>query len=100
MDPSPPATTWMTPFADLHLEILGGVMQVAKWVRTFAMIKGKHGDDAVLEVQRRYLENLKSTGRTDFLDYNKMAESFGTWLAPQQKLGRPTRRIAGKDFDA
>ncbi len=39
-------------------------------------------------------------GRQDFLDYNKMAESFGTWRAPQQKPGRPTRRIGGKDFDA
>ncbi|MHC4715434.1 MAG: hypothetical protein ACYS5V_00540 [Planctomycetota bacterium] len=93
--------TWITPFADLHLEVLGGKMQPKKWLRVFAEMKADHGEAQVLEVQRRYLENLKGTGRQEFLDYNKMAESFGTWVAPQQKPGRPTRRIdAGKDYDA
>lgn len=92
--------TWMTPFVDLHLEILGGAMRAGKWVRTFRPLFNEHGSIAVISVQRRYLENLKATGRQDFLDYGKMAESFGTWLAPLQKPGRPTRRIdQGKDYD-
>jgi DNA-binding MarR family transcriptional regulator len=105
--PAPPTagagengTTWMTPFMDLHLEILGGRMNAGKWVRTFRPLLNERGVIAVLSAQRTYLENLKAAGRQDFLDYNKMAESFGTWLAPQQKPGRPTRRIGGKDFDA
>ncbi len=104
--PAPPIVgagnghTWMTPFADLHLEILGGKMKAGKWVRTFRPLLDEHGEAAVLDAQRHYLENLRATGRQDFLDYNKMAESFGTWLAPQQRAGRPTRRIDGKDFDA
>ena len=89
----------MTPFADLHAEVLGGTMQSKKWLRVFAAMRAEHGEPEVLDVQRHYLENLRTTGRQDFLDYNKMAESFGTWLAPQQKPGRPTRRIGGKDFD-
>ena len=104
--PAPPTgdaagngATWMTPFTDLHLEILGGKMQAPKWARTFKQLETEHGLAAVLDVQRHYLENLAATGRQDFLDYHKMAESFGTWLAPQQKAGRPTRRIGGKDFD-
>jgi hypothetical protein len=105
--PAPPiagagenGTTWMTPFMDLHLEVLEGKMNGGRWVRVFRPLLDEHGEAEVLGVQRHYLENLKATGRGDFLDYNKMAESFGTWLAPQQKAGRPTRRIRGKDFDA
>ena len=105
--PAPPTgaaakngTTWMTPFTDLHVELLGGKMQAPKWARAFKRLETDHGLAAVLDVQRHYLENLVTTGRQDFLDYNKMAESFGTWLAPQHKAGRPTRRIGGKDFDA
>lgn len=93
--------TWMTPFMDLHLEILGGAMRAGKWVRTFRPLVDDHGEAEVLNVQRHYLENLRATSRQDFLDYNKMAESFGTWRAPQQKQGRPTRRLdQGKDYDA
>lgn len=93
----------MTPYIDLHLEVLGGAMQVPKWVRAFKRLAKdlQLRQDEILEAQRNYLENLKSTARQDFLDYNKMAESFGTWVAPKQKPGRPTRRLdAGKDFDA
>ncbi len=104
--PAPPTAgaagngaTWMTPYADLHLEILGGKMNAGRWVRTFRPLLDEHGEASVLGVQRHYLEHLKGTGRGDFLDYNKMAESFGTWRAPHQKPGRPTRRISGKDFD-
>jgi len=93
-------TTWATPFMDLHLEILGGKMNAGRWVRTFRPLLDEHGEAVVLDVQRHYLENLRATGRQDFLDYNKMAESFGTWRAPRRQPGRPTQRISGKDFDA
>lgn len=93
--------TWMTPFMDLHLQILEGKMNAGRWVRIFRPLLDEHGEAEVLNVQRHYLGNLKATGRGDFLDYNKMAESFGTWLAPVQKPGRPTRRLEpGKDYDA
>lgn len=106
--PAPPAAgagkngdTWMTPFMELHLEILGGAMRAGKWVRIFRPLVDDHGEAEVLNVQRHYLENLRATSRQDFLDYGKMAESFGTWLAPLQKAGRPTRRLdRGKDYDA
>lgn len=92
--------TWMTPFMNLHAEILGGRLNAGKWVRTFRPLLDEHGEAAVLDAQRHYLENLRATARQEFLDYNKMAESFGTWLGPQQRAGRPTRRIDGKDFNA
>lgn len=98
-DPPANGDTWLTPYMLLHREIMGGEMAAPKWARTFKAIETDHGQAAVLEVQRRYLENLTAGGRQEFLDYNKMAETFGTWLAPKVKPGRPTQRIDGKDFN-
>ena len=112
-DPTPPprsppnagagknGDTWMTPFIDLHYAILGGKMQVSKWVRTFRPLVDEHGEATVFKAQRHYLQNLRDTNRQDFLDYHKWAESFGTWLALPQQAGRPTRRVdQGKDYNA
>ncbi len=91
--------TWMTPYIDLHRAILGGSMQVSKWVRSFKSLEAEHGPAVVLVVQRNYLENLRSTGRQEFLNYHGMAEAFGTWVA-KGTAGRPTQNLTGKDYDA
>ncbi|KKM77985.1 hypothetical protein LCGC14_1364580, partial [marine sediment metagenome] len=76
LTPAPPGAgagkngdTWMTPFTDLHLEVLGGKMQAAKWVRIFKSLAFEQGYADALRAQRAYLTNLKASGRQDFLDY-------------------------------
>lgn len=92
--------TWMSPYMDLHRELMGGEMNPGKWVRTFKHMLVLATEEEILRHQRHYLQSLLDSGRTDFLNYARFAETFGRWALPAGPSGkpRPTAGTTGKDF--
>lgn len=116
--PSAPASgaaagreTWLTPYLQLHAEILGAASQApagpmaAVFRRLERAVSGLQPQASpeqvraiVLTHQRHYLENLISRGGAGFLSYQKFAATFGQWARkPATGAFRPTA-AGGKDY--
>lgn len=104
------STSWMAPIADVHLETMGGPLNCGRWARTFSDLRtfviAEHALANEPEVAmstivvhvRNYAQHMRDTGRAEFLDYNKMAASFGQWATPHRDPKRPTQNLEGKDY--
>lgn len=108
-----PAANWLGPIADAHLEIMGAPLNCARWAKTFSSLAAfvaTHYPVEVLGTEpdaisrkiaihvSHYAQHLIDTGRAEFLDYGKMAESFAQWAQPWRDPKRPTQHLKGKTY--
>jgi len=79
--PEKPKETWLTPFADVWREVLGGEIQFGHAAKILKPLVDRHGPEKVAAHLRNYL----SSTETQFLSLPKFSATFGKWNVPKNE---------------